>query len=322
MIKICSPTRISLFGGGCDFSSYYSTVDQVMLIGFAIDQHSFIFYRKTNKILPYYTIINYSKTEKVKDNSLIQHNGARAALQYFNITDGVEISHLCSVPARTGLGSSSTFLVSLIHAICFERDSKSPSKKELAQHCINIEQNILKFASGIQDSIWSSYGGFNSIEIKPNGNFFVRPMPLSPEFIDYFYSHLALFYIGPRKSFEVASSVDSCQESVIIHKNETLAIAKEAYKAFEQENILYISKLLHESWLHKKGVSKLISNTKIDNYYNKGLSLGALSGKVCGSGGGGCILFLVPPEKRQHLIDNMGIPYVDFNFDFDGSKIL
>lgn len=321
MLITSAPFRISLFGGTTDFCSFYRDWGS-LIIGFTIDKYCYVATRYTPKIMDYFTRINYSITETVDNNHDVLHNGVRGVLDYLKIDKGVEISCFLDLPARSGIGSSSAFVVACLIAMYYHRDGKIPSKKQIAKDAIYVERTVLQESGGEQDQIAISYGGVNSIDIKPNGDFFVRPLPLSPEFLQYFKDHLVLFYLSQRQSFKIAASVDFCDENAIIHKKEILRLSKEAYRRFENEDLRSIGSLLDESWQHKKSVSNLTSNTEIDIYYQKAKDLGSWGGKICGAGGGGTILFLVPPEKRQSLIDQIGLPNIDFNFSFNGGTLL
>ena len=176
MIISKTPFRVSLFGGSTDYESFYSKYGS-LLIGFGINKYCYTSVRETPSIFDYLTRISYSKVEIVNDNENIQHNGVRGVLKYLNKHKGYEISHMSDLPSQTGTGSSSSFIVGLLN--CFTRDW---SPKMLAQAAIHVERTLLQEAGGIQDQIWAAYGGMNSVYIGKDGEFCVRPLPVSEEF--------------------------------------------------------------------------------------------------------------------------------------------
>ena len=315
MIITKTPYRCSLFGGISDIHSFYSKYN-ALLIGFTIDKYCYVLCRKTPDILPHHSSISYARSEVVDDNSKIEHNGVRGVLEFLKIKYGLEISIHGDLPARTGLGSSSTFVVGLLKSLRIYRN-----KKELAKDAIHVERYLLKEPGGIQDQIWATYGGFNSIEIKKNGEFYVRPMPVSPEFLEEFRSHLLLLYLGKsRSSWNIARSIDKSDQ--IENKLTIQMIAKMAYKEFEKENIERIGELLDDSWQTKKNVSPLISNKNIDKIYNSVIEIGAWGGKLLGSGGSGFLLFIAPPNLHQKIKENTKLVDLPIGFDYNGSQIV
>ncbi len=317
MIITRTSYRCSLFGGSTDMKSFYSEHSS-LLIGFALDKYCYILCRKTPQILPHHTTISYAKTEVVKDNNEIEHNGVRGVLEFLKIKHGLEISIHGDLPARTGLGSSSTFVTGLLKSLKIYKD-----KKELAKDAIYVERHLLREPGGIQDQIWAAYGGFNSIEIKKNGEFYVRPMPMSPEFLEEFRSHLLLLYLGrSRNSWGIARDINQSNDTVMKNKLRIYEIAKQAYSHFEQENIPEIGKLLDESWQNKRAISPLISNKNIDMLYESVIRMGAWGGKLLGSGGSGFLLFVAPPETHQKIKENTKLVDLPINFDFGGSQIV
>lgn len=315
-----APYRISLFGGSTDYESYYSQYGS-LLLGFTINAFAYVCMRRIPSIFENKYIIRHSHVEKVNTLDEIKHSGFRGTLKFFNEKD-IEINFLGDLPARTGIGSSSSCIVATLYAINTLL-GKQPTKKELATDAIYIERELLKEPGGIQDQIWASYGGMNSIEIKKNGDFFVKPLPVSEEFKQNLKSHLLLFYTGEqRQSFDLAQSHDTVQ--TISFKHEIRLLAEEALEAFTSENIFKIGYLLHKSWLAKKGISKDITSDKIDILYESALRCGAIGGKLLGSGTSGFMVFVVL-DKQKQFIENMqkhGLICVDYNFDNNGTEII
>ena len=241
-ILVRSPYRISLFGGSCDISEYFSK-HQALLIGFAVGHYSYILLRKTPYILPYHTLVQCHDIERVQSNDLIKHNVVRSVLEYMDMKDGVEIFHFCGWPSRTGSGSSSAFAASLINAVHQFQYDKPVPKYELIDRVNYLERQKMAEPGGLQDAAWTSTGGVNSMRIDTTGKITIRPLPVCDDFLKKFHASLVLFYVGQRNSFGIA-------ESHINNKNAEpfkiciQQIAEEALKAFEKEDIEEIGKLL------------------------------------------------------------------------------
>lgn len=317
MIISRTPLRVSLFGGSTDVKLFYEQFGS-LLIGFTLNQYIYVSCRHTPKIMSHKTIVNYAKTEMVDDNSLLEHDGMRGVLQYLNITDGLEIMIMTDLPARTGTGSSSSFVVGLLNCL-YTLYNKRVFTRKLVDDAIYVERDLLKESGGIQDQIWAGYGGLNSIEINTSGNYKVKPLPLDEDFIQHFKHSMVLFYLGrQRNSFEISKSHNT--KSSIPYKKTIHDLSKEALKAFQQQDIDKLGRLLDKSWLAKRQTSSLISNTKIDDAYNLMKKYGALGVKLLGAGGDGFMLCITDDPK--YLIHNTPFYCVDFNIDFEGSKII
>ena len=318
MIISKTPFRVSLFGGSTDYESYYSKYGS-LLIGFAIDKYCFTMARRTPKILGYKTRVSYSKVEVVSNNSAIEHNGVRGVLEYLNIKHGVEISHISDIPSQTGTGSSSSFIVGLLNAFC-SIYNKTPTKKQLAEEAIYIERKLLNECGGIQDQIWAAYGGFNSVNISTNGDFEVKPLPVSSEFVDRFFSRCVLIYMGKtRKSYKIAKSNDSNSK----YKENIQKIANKAYKSFLDQDIEGIAIFLDQSWQEKKQVSELVSSDEIDGRYQDLKENGMIGGKLLGSGGSGFMFGVLNDNvSRVDFKKKYRSNFLDFNVSFNGSEII
>ena len=318
MIISKTPFRVSLFGGSTDYESYYSQYGS-LLIGFTIDKYCYTTARKTPKILGYKTRVSYSKVEMVNSNSLIEHNGVRGVLEYLKIKYGVEISHISDIPSQTGTGSSSSFIVGLLNAFyCIQK--KQPTNKQLAEEAIYIERKLLNECGGIQDQIWAAYGGFNSIDIHKSGDFEVKPLPVSDNFVRDFFSRSVLIYMGKtRKSYKIAKSHD-CNSK---YKQNIQKIAHQAYQSFINQDIEEIGCFLDKSWGEKKKVSSLVSSDEIDGRYNELKENGMIGGKLLGSGGSG-FMFGVLNDKvsKVDFKKKYRSNFLDFNLSLKGSEII
>lgn len=327
MIITRTPFRISLFGGSTDYKEYYSNWGS-SLIGFSINKYTYLAGRFTPEILSYYSRFSYSKSEIInKDDfssfedylSKIQHNGIRGVLSYLSCSKGLELSHFCDIPSQTGLGSSSTFVVGLLKLIHSLND-RYPSKKSLAKTAIKIERDILREAGGIQDQIWAAYGGFNSIEIKTDGNFFVKPLPVSEEFTTSFLDRSFLLYTGSqRDSFDLAKHPESSLQA----KHKIAGLSSLAYEAFSNQDIDSIGVLLDESWDNKRKINNGISNPEIDKTYSFLKENGMIGGKLLGAGSSGFIFGILKKDTYlDSLPESIMNNLIDFNIDYEGSKII
>jgi len=308
-----------MFGGSTDYENYYNRYGS-LLIGFTIDKYCYTNVRMTPGILDYKTKICYAKTEIVDNNEEIKHNGVRGVLDFLNVREGVEIVHLSDLPSQTGIGSSSSFIVGLLNSF-YRLSGDSISNKRLAKEAIYIERDLLGEAGGIQDQIWASYGGFNSIHIADN-DFKVKPMPISEEFQREFFNRAILIYTGrSRKSFNIAESHKNSDN--IESKHRIKEFAHKAYDYFLNSDIDCIARLLHNSWLEKKKISNIVSNYEIDQMYNRLQDEGMIGGKLIGSGGSGFIFGLIDSSKNKNdFKQKYRKNFIDFSVDPYGSRII
>ena len=324
MIISRTPFRISFFGGGTDYPAWFRERGGAVLAT-TIDKFCYISVRVLPPFFAHRYRLVYSIVESVSEIAEIQHPAARAVLQWNGGDRGLEIHHDGDLPARSGLGSSSSFTVGLINALK-GLDGRMVSKEELARDAIHIEQCVIREPVGSQDQISAAFGGFNRIEFAPDGAFDVQPMILAHERRHALQSHLMLFFSGvSRFSSEVAQTkIDNLKnrtsELVAMHQmvDEAIDILRSPSRPLEQ-----FGRLLHEAWLLKRSLSERVSTPQIDDIYQLARGAGALGGKVLGAGGGGFVLFFVPPERQasvQHSLQDL--IHVPFNFESAGSRIV
>ena len=249
----------------------------------------------------------------------------RACLQYLGINEGVEIHHIADLPARTGLGTSSAFTVGLLLGLYALRNQMR-DKHTLAAEAIHVEQELLKEAVGAQDQVSAAYGGFNRINFHTDGSIDVTCILSAKDRISELEQHLALYFTGFSR---IASEIAQEQLRVTPHKKRELdtmlQLVNEAESIVSNPNrpIHEFGRLLHESWQIKRTLTQKISNANIDEIYQAGLSAGALGGKLLGAGGGGFMLFFVPPEKREALRARLKkLLCVPFTFSAKGSDVV
>lgn len=315
MIITRTPLRISLFGGSTDYESFYSKHGS-FLIGATINKHVYLSVRYRSKILSDESVITYSKTDVVKHWSEIKNPLIRKTLEFTNLNRAIDLNSFSDMPSRTGLGGSSAFCVGLLNAIR-TLQGDLVNKKQLAEHAVHIERFLLKDAGGIQDQIWAAYGGLNSIEIDKYGHFFVKPLPVTDDFkYKLGYSTILIYTNDQREQDAIAKSHEDKD------KQDILAIAKEAYSRFVNEDIEGIGKLLYESWKMKMGISDLISTNKINNIINRVMELGAYGAKLLGAGGCGFILVIANEPTIFKIKQEFSSNIMDFKFDPDGSKVI
>lgn len=314
MILTRTPFRVSLFGGGTDFEFWYQNHGS-KIITCSIGYYCYIalrylppFFESSNRIV-------WSKIEETSNIDEISHPVVKACLNFYNIKQGVEIHHIGDLPARSGIGSSSSFTVGLIHAL-YILQGRSVTKRQIINDAIHIEQNILKEYVGIQDQIQVGYGGFNLIEISRDGDFCVSPVSLARERANLLTENLLLFYTGiSRYSSEITKNTIKSASKNNKPLSDISSITDEAYNILidNEKPIDAIGELLHHSWALKKSLSAEISTEGIDLLYEKAIEMGALGGKILGAGGGGFLLLYVPKryqaKVRQALLGLVEIPF-------------
>jgi len=323
MIISKTPFRISFFGGGTDYPVWYRE-NQGAVLSTTIDKYCYITIRYLPPFFPYKHRIVYSKIEMVNDINEILHPAVRATLQFLNIDKGIEIHHDGDLPAKTGLGSSSSFTVGLLNSL-YALKGVIPSKLQLAKEAIHIERDILKESVGAQDQVAAAFGGFNKINFNGKDEIKVEPITIGKERIKQLENHLMLFFTGFSRT---ASDIAKSQIENTPNKKRELSLmyqmVDEAIKILnEKGDIKDFGKLLHEAWLLKKSLTDKISTPEIDNIYEKALQAGALGGKLLGAGGGGFMVLFVPPENQPGVREKLkNLLEVKFHFENEGSKII
>jgi len=324
MIISRTPFRVSLFGGGTDYPEWFREHGGAVL-GMAIDKYCYLFVRKLPPFFDHKHRIVYSNIELVREVSEIKHPAVRGVLSDLAVTSGLEIHHDADLPARSGLGSSSSFTVGLLHAIHALYDEMR-TKREMCLEATRIEQKVLNECVGCQDQIWAAYGGFNCIDFKTDGSFSVNPIIIPAERRDQFVASIMLFFTGfSRLASDVAKVQMSNLEGSEEARHQIRGIVDEGVSILTGSNfsVEEIGKLLHESWLQKKRFSDNVSNPQIDDLYDAARESGALGGKLLGAGGGGFMAFIVRPENQQAVRERLkNLICVDFGIDYDGSKIV
>lgn len=324
MIITRTPYRISFFGGGTDYPAWYREYGGAVL-GTTIDKFCWISCRKLPPFFKHKHRIVYSQIETVNDFSEINHPAVREVLRFMNPESGLEINHDGDLPARSGLGSSSSFTVGLITALRALRGERIP-KKELAENALHVEQNLIREAVGSQDQIMAAYGGLNRVDFRQDGSFDVSPFILSKERKAELHSRMLLFFTGFSR---IAATIAEAKISNFQNRKTELLTMKELVEEASQvlrsktQSVDQIGSLLHETWKLKRALSDKVSNPMIDEIYETGLSAGALGGKILGAGGGGFILFFAKPDLHDRIRDRLrSLLHVSFNLEDSGSRVV
>jgi len=323
MIVSKTPYRISFFGGGSDYPSWYLK-NGGSVLSTTIDKYIYISCRSLPPFFEHKYRIVWSHIETVKKLNQIKHKSVREMLRYFKIKNGLEIHYDGDLPAKSGMGSSSVFVVGLMNLLN-SYQKKKITKNKLALKSIFFEQNVLKEVVGSQDQIAVTYGGFNKIKFKVGGGFSVNPIDVKKKTLEKLNNNLLLIYTGyKRTAHDIASQyVDKLNKSKKSHILNISSFVQEAETALIKENLNDFGKLLHESWLEKKNLSPAITNHLIDDIYNEAIKKGALGGKLLGAGGGGFFLFYVPYFRQKNFIKCFKkLINVPFSFSTKGSEIM
>ena len=324
MIISKTPFRISLFGGGTDYPSWYRD-NGGSVLATAIDKYCYISCRHLPPFFDHKHRIVYSKVESVKEIEEIQHPVVRAVLSTLGTRAGLEIHHNGDLPARSGMGSSSSFTVGLINAMNAMKGLQT-SKDDLAKQAIYIEQEVLKENVGSQDQILAAFGGFNKIDFNADDSFNITPVIINKDLTCKLQDHMLLFFTGLSRY-----ASDIAKDKIANIKNNFRALTQMKEMVNEGLSILHrpsdpikdLGKLLHESWKLKRSLSTKVSTPQIDEIYETGIKAGAIGGKILGAGGGGFILFFAAPENHNKIRERLkNLVHVAFHFDNTGSKIV
>ncbi|HVB37507.1 MAG TPA: hypothetical protein VND92_03180 [Vicinamibacterales bacterium] len=323
MIISRTPFRISFFGGGTDYPSWYRKHGGAVLAT-TIDKYCYLTCRYLPPFFEHKYRLVYSRIENAASRDRILHPVVREVLRYLQIDRGVEIHHDGDLPARSGMGSSSAFTVGLLNAL-YALKGEMPGKHQLAKEAIHVEQHLVKETIGSQDQVLAAYGGFNHVTFLPDGELSVRPVTVAPERLKELNAHLMLFYTGLKRT---ASTVADSYVHDIESRKRQLRLVRDLVD--ESLSILTsggslagFGELLHEAWEAKRNLSARVSTPDIDQIYNDALAAGAIGGKLTGAGGGGFMLLFVPPEHQARLRERLSrLLCVPFTCGAAGSQII
>ncbi len=323
MIITRTPFRISFFGGGTDYPVWYKENSGAVL-STTINKYCYITCRYLPPFFEHKHRIAYSYTELVRDIDEIRHPSVRETMRFMKITEGVEIHHDGDLPARTGLGSSSSFTVGLLHAL-YALKGIMPAKMQLAKDAIHIEQDMIKENVGSQDQVSAAFGGLIRIDFNGEHNIQVRPVTIKTRRLYLLQDHLMLFFTGfSRTASQIAEEQIKETPNRKQELNEMYRMVDEAINILNGENdLLEFGRLLHESWQLKRSLTDKISTPYVDYLYDAATRAGATGGKLLGAGGAGFILFFVSPELQPRVKETLqGLLHVPFRFESLGSQVV
>lgn len=322
MIITKTPFRMSFFGGGTDMESFFREHGGAVL-STTFDKYCYVNVRHLPRFFDYSTELSYSKTERVTSVEQIEHPAIRNAMKMLDMHE-LRLSYEADLPARSGLGTSSSFAVGMLNAF-YALKGKYADKKRLADEAIYLERVLCNEAGGWQDQIAAAYGGFNRINFNGDG-YEVFPVIISPERKKQLNNNLLMFFTGfTRFSSEVqkANAVGNIDKTAQL--KEMLALVDDAERILTDKtaDIDDFGRLLDHTWKLKRQTGAAVSTSNIDLLYEKGIKAGALGGKLLGAGGGGFLVFYVQPEYQVAVKQAMSdLLYIPFEFENGGTRVI
>lgn len=322
MIITKTPFRMSFFGGGTDMPSFFNEHGGAV-ISTTFDKYCYVNVRHMPPFHPYISELVHNRFERVNSIEDIEHPLIRECMRFHDIHE-IRLTYEGDLPARTGLGTSSTFAVGMLNAFCALK-GKMMSKRQLAQEAIHVERDVLKEHGGWQDQVAAAYGGLNRINFK-DGDFSVRPIIISPERKKELDDNLLLFYTGiQRFSSDIQANTFAKPTDKTHQLLDMLALVDKAEDILCDKNksLNEFGRLLDATWKLKRGTGAKVSNGSIDELYSNAIKAGALGGKLLGAGGGGFLLFYCEKEKQEELKKALEkLMIVPFNFENEGTHVL
>lgn len=315
MIINRTPYRISLFGGGSDYKEWFKDHGG-MVLSTTIDRYCYILLRRMPPFLGTRYRVFWSQMEKVDTVEDIQHDGVRECLKFLGIDEPIEINHAGDLPARSGLASSSAFTVGMLNAL-YALNGQQVSRGRLANEAICVENTISRSNHGIQDQIECAFGGINVININKNGSYNIRQLDIKDR-ASLFEDYLVLVFTDITRD-QIGINAQTKNDKLLYRMMDMVPLAA---KILESGTPVELGHLLHESWTLKRQLSDKITNTRIDAIYETARQNGAIGGKLLGAGGGGFMLFCVPPGKRRDMLDSLNLQSVPVRFEYNGSQLI
>ncbi len=324
MVITRTPFRISFFGGGTDYPAWYREHGGAVLSS-TINKYCYISTRFLPPYFDYRFRIRYSVREETSTITEIKHPSVRECMRYVGVEKGIEMVHTSDIPAQSGIGSSSAFTVGFLSSL-YGLSGRMVTKRQLARQAIEVEQVMIKENVGSQDQVAASFGGLNKIEFGGENDFYVNPITIGREKLEALQDCLALFFTGfSRNAHDIAGEQI---RNIRAKQAELRTMGEMVEQALailngRPEDLPEFGRLLHEGWKLKRGLTHLISNHKIDEIYQAGRGAGALGGKLLGAGGGGFILFFIPPGGLPRLQAALGgLLHVPFRFESLGTQMI
>jgi D-glycero-alpha-D-manno-heptose-7-phosphate kinase len=323
MIITQTPFRMSFFGGGTDMEDYFKENNGAVL-STSFDKYCYVTVRHLPRFFEYSTELSYSKIERVTSIDDIQHPAIRNAMKMMDMHE-IRLTYEADLPARSGLGTSSSFAVGMLNAFNALK-GKFADKKKLADDAIYLERVLCNEAGGWQDQIAASFGGLNRINFSSDG-YEVLPIIIRPERKQQLNQNLMMFFTGfTRFSSDVQRSnaaTNAADKQAMLHDMYQLVDEAEHILEDRHSDLDQFGKLLDYTWKLKKGTGKAVSTSNIDALYQKGIDAGAIGGKLLGAGGGGFLLFYVAPDKQEAVKQAMSdLLYIPFQFENSGTRVI
>lgn len=326
MIITQTPFRMSFFGGGTDMESFFIKHGGAVL-STTFDKYCYVNVRHLPRFFDYSTELSYSRTERVTSIDDIEHPAIRNAMKMLDMHE-IRLTYEADLPARSGLGTSSSFAVGMLNAF-YALKGKYANKKKLADEAIYLERVLCEEAGGWQDQIAASFGGFNRINFNTDGTYDVLPVIISPERKKNLNDNLMMFFTGfTRFSSDVQKAnagTKETQEAKEKRYLEMLSLVDKAERILTDKNtdLDNFGRLLDHTWKLKKQAGSAVSTNSIDALYEKGMQAGALGGKLLGAGGGGFLVFYVQPEYQEAVKEAMKeLMYIPFRFEDGGTRVI
>lgn len=323
MIITKTPFRMSFFGGGTDMESFFREYGGAVL-STTFDKYCYVNVRHLPRFFDYSTELSYSKIERVDSVDDIEHPAVRNAMKMLDMHE-IRLTYEADLPARSGLGTSSSFAVGMLNAF-YALKGKYADKKKLADEAIYLERVLCREAGGWQDQIAAAFGGFNRINFNTDGTYEVMPLIIHPERKKLLNDNLLMFFTGfTRFSSDLQKANKVGYAEKIAQMREILALVDDAERVLtdKQSNLDEFGRLLDRTWRLKRQTGGAITTNCIDALYEKGIEAGALGGKLLGAGGGGFLVFYVQPEKRAAVKEALKeLLYVPFNFEDGGTRVI
>ncbi|MBW7908801.1 MAG: kinase [Kiritimatiellae bacterium] len=322
MIISRTPFRVSFFGGGTDFPDYYREHGGAVL-STAINKYCYLSVHSLGPFFKHRLRVSYAQTETVKHPTEIKHPLIRECLAHLGLDAGMEINHVADLPGRTGLGSSSSFTVGLLHALHAFR-GESPNAEQLAQEAIVVERERVGDSGGHQDQYAAAFGGLHRYDFSAKG-IAATPIEIPPKRKAELSARLLLFFTGVESSAQdILQEQQKNTARNLTSLREMRAMVDHAQKLLVgSEDLDSFGRLLHAAWMHKRSLSSGISNTAIDDAYDAAMRAGAIGGKLLGAGGRGFLLLYARPSQQPKLREAMkGLTEIPFEFSDEGSRVI
>lgn len=327
MLASRTPLRVSFFGGGTDYPEYFATRRGAVL-GMAIDQYVYVSALRLSNILEYRYRVSYSRMEQVRNVVEVQHPVVREVIRHYDVQEPLDISIMADLPARSGLGSSSSFTVGFLNLV-FALQGRRATKLDLATEAVRVERDLLGENVGVQDQYHAAFGGLNRFDFEP-GRTRISPVPMSAAFTEALTGSLFLVYTGVTRfasttlEEQMAKTRSGAADKDLSHLLALVDQAEGVLQGSDPDAMLAeFGAMLHEGWETKKRLSSRVSSPDIDALYDAAREAGAVGGKLCGAGSGGFLLMLVPPARQARFRERMShAALIPIGMDPVGSTIL